>query len=66
MGKSLRLIVIAEGIETAQQLRLLRELGCDWAQGYYFAQPMPADEFAELVSNRRNTGQIAFPGLPWL
>ncbi len=64
LGKSLRLIVIAEGIETTAQLHLLRELGCDWAQGYYFAQPMSNDELQQLVTDNRNAGQIAFPGLP--
>ena len=64
LGKSLRLTVVAEGIETAAQLRLLRDLGCDWAQGYYFAQPMSSAELQQLITNNRNAGQIAFPGLP--
>jgi len=63
LGKSLRLMVIAEGIETLQQLRLLRELGCNLAQGYYFAQPMTMEDLQQLIGNNRTAGQIAFPGL---
>jgi hypothetical protein len=36
---------VAEGVETDEQVTALRELGCGYAQGYHFAQPMPADEF---------------------
>ena len=39
----------AEGVETEDQLRILRDLGCDWAQGFLFAAPMPADELAGWV-----------------
>ena len=39
------LTVVAEGVEDAESLHSLRELGCDTAQGYYLAQPLPADEF---------------------
>lgn len=44
MGHSLGLKVLAEGIETIQQLTLLRELGCDEGQGYLLSRPQPADQ----------------------
>ena len=49
MGKSLDLTVVAEGVETQEQLDFLRAHGCDEFQGYYAHKPMPADEFAQLL-----------------
>jgi len=43
LAHSLRLEVIAEGVETEAQLRLVRELGCDGAQGFYFSYPLAPD-----------------------
>lgn len=45
MARSLDLQVVAEGVEDEAQVQFLRELGCDQIQGYYFAKPMPAQEF---------------------
>ena len=45
MGHSLRLEVIAEGVETAEQLAFLGTEGCDQIQGFYFSRPLSADEF---------------------
>lgn len=44
------LTVVAEGIETEEQLRRLKNLGCDCAQGFYFAKPMPVSDFEKLIS----------------
>jgi diguanylate cyclase (GGDEF)-like protein/PAS domain S-box-containing protein len=50
LGGSLGLTVIAEGIEYAKQMRQLRDLGCGYGQGYYFAKPMPAGELLEYLA----------------
>lgn len=49
MGQSLNLRIIAEGVETAEDLEFLKAHGCDEAQGYYFSRPVPADQFAHLL-----------------
>jgi EAL domain-containing protein (putative c-di-GMP-specific phosphodiesterase class I) len=49
MGRSLKLRVIAEGVETQEELAFLQALQCDEAQGYYFSRPVPAQEFAKLL-----------------
>ena len=53
MGHSLRMSVIAEGVEHAEQLEILRNEGCDEVQGYHFSVPLPAGEFAELLCQQR-------------
>ncbi|MBQ3427450.1 MAG: EAL domain-containing protein [Clostridia bacterium] len=42
--------VIAEGVETKEQMELLKEIGCEIIQGYYFSKPLPADEFEILLT----------------
>ena len=49
MGKSLDLTVVAEGVETRDQLDFLRLHGCDEFQGYYFNKPLPAEQFVQLM-----------------
>jgi diguanylate cyclase (GGDEF)-like protein/PAS domain S-box-containing protein len=51
MAHSLGLVVMAEGVETRQQLAFLKALKCDQAQGYYFSPPVPAAEFEALLGN---------------
>ena len=41
--------VVAEGVETAEQLALLRKAGCELVQGYYFSKPVPPEEFEKLI-----------------
>jgi len=52
MGQSLRLRVIAEGVETVEQLEMLRGQGCDAVQGYHFSTPLPPDAFAEMLTSQ--------------
>jgi len=69
MGHSLRLSVIAEGVETTEQLEFLKALGCDEIQGYYFGRPMPTQEFAKMLctvaesSGTANRQESSDPGL---
>lgn len=51
MAHKLGIEVIAEGVETYEHSKLLTEMGCDYAQGYYFAKPMHANEFLAWVKN---------------
>jgi len=57
LAKSLRLTVVAEGVETEAQLRVLRSYGCDEVQGYLFSPPLPPAEFAELLRTKATWNQ---------
>jgi diguanylate cyclase (GGDEF)-like protein/PAS domain S-box-containing protein len=57
MAQQLRQEIVAEGVETAEQMAFLRELGCDQLQGYLFSQPVPAAEFAAML---REGKRLAF------
>ncbi len=56
MGHSLDSKLIAEGVETTDQLDFLRREGCDQYQGYYYSKPVPADEFTALLANDLSPG----------
>jgi diguanylate cyclase (GGDEF)-like protein len=49
LAENLNLSVVAEGVENAEQDQLLTEMGCEYAQGYYFSRPVPADEMTVLL-----------------
>ena len=51
MGRNLGLNVVAEGVETEQQLEILQRLGCELAQGYLFSRPIAAQEIPELIAS---------------
>jgi EAL domain-containing protein (putative c-di-GMP-specific phosphodiesterase class I) len=54
MAHSLGIKVIAEGVETAEQLAFLRQHRCDGMQGYYFSRPLPPQQFAELLRRKQH------------
>ena len=57
LGKSLGMATVAEGIEEFGQLAALREMGCHFAQGYYFSQPVPAAEAGRLLLEPAHAGR---------
>ena len=61
LGHSLKLSVIAEGVETEGQLNFLRSRGCDEMQGFYFSRPLPADKFEQLLHEGRKLCPPAGP-----
>ncbi len=58
MAQSLRLAVVAEGVETKEQMKLLDSLHCHFMQGYYFSRPLPAADLGDLL------GRWTWTGLP--
>lgn len=59
MAKNLRLKVVAEGVETEQQLAFLRQYGCDVMQGYYFSKPVLPDAFAKILKRNHDTNCVS-------
>jgi EAL domain-containing protein (putative c-di-GMP-specific phosphodiesterase class I) len=57
MGHALGLRVVAEGVETEDQRNMLRCQGCDEMQGYLFSRPVPAAEFARLLTSDKSTSR---------
>ena len=55
LGKAMKLEVVAEGVETDQQYAIVRRLGCDLAQGYFIAKPMPADQLLIWIDGHEDT-----------
>lgn len=49
LSKWLELPTVAEGVETGEEFESLKAMGCDYIQGYYFAKPMPTDEFEKYI-----------------
>ncbi len=52
MAKNLNMRLIAEGVETSEQLEFLKNAGCDEVQGYFFSKPLPPDELVKYLQNR--------------
>lgn len=62
MAHRMRLDVVAEGVETREQVSRLTAVGCDYVQGYYFASPMPIPELEDLWCSQRCPSQAAPAG----
>lgn len=60
MAHRIHLPIIAEGVENLEQLNLLHEFDCDIIQGYYFAKPMPLDDFLKYLNDKKITSFIGF------
>ena len=51
MAKKLKLEVVCEGVETIEQVKFLKGVGCDMMQGYYFSKPISLDKFSEMLAS---------------
>ncbi|HUW01610.1 MAG TPA: EAL domain-containing protein [Acidimicrobiales bacterium] len=60
MGRSLGMTVVAEGVETVEQLRFVVHNGCDRLQGFTIARPMPADDFLQMLKDEEHAGPDDF------
>jgi diguanylate cyclase (GGDEF)-like protein/PAS domain S-box-containing protein len=64
LGHALGKMVVAEGVETAEQLHQLRLLGCRYGQGYLFSRPLPADQAELLIRRARPPAELLCPPVP--
>lgn len=60
MAKKLNIKVIAEGIETKEQRDILKNIGCDYGQGYYFSKPIVKSEFEALITENTSEKEMSF------
>lgn len=56
MSHDLELVVIAEGVETAFECEIIKKLGCDYIQGYYYSQPLESDDFCNYLNHANTQG----------
>ena len=66
LGHNMGFKVVAEGVEDIESLKLLKRLGCDYAQGYFMSKPLPADKFEAWIEdgNTFNTMALTLKSLP--
>ena len=55
MAHQLQLEIVAEGVETAEQLAFVKRCGCQYVQGYYYYKPLPLEEFQNVLRQRGKT-----------
>ena len=58
IARYLRVRVVAEGVEDAEQLKILRDGGCDLVQGFYLSKPLPPEEYERLIEREIQTESI--------
>ena len=63
LGSALGVSVVAEGVEVSRQAAQLRALGCELAQGFLFAKPLPVGELSSLLRAERAAEDVASPSL---
>ena len=61
IADNLNVPVIAEGVETEEQFRTLKEMGCDIVQGFYFSKPVPTAEYENFIHARQERGELEIP-----
>ena len=54
LANLMNLKIVAEGVETKEQLDYLRKIKCNYVQGYYFSKPLPEEDFEEIIDNENN------------
>lgn len=59
MAKVLNMQIVAEGVETEEQLNFLKDTGCDWIQGYYFSKPLPREDYRKMLESFDEKSVIA-------
>ncbi len=62
MADSLSVPLIAEGVETEEQFKALKDMGCEMIQGYYFAKPMPEQDFEQYLAEKHQNNGIVTKG----
>jgi len=69
LARGLRMTVVAEGVETREQLEMLRQMGCDQSQGYLHSRAVTSDEFAELLEHGKGwlmlPAELPITGTEW-
>lgn len=61
LADKMQIAVIAEGVETREQIELLRKMGCVYGQGYYYYRPMPMRELRKLIAQKENIDICGIP-----